>query len=103
MKVETGGICEARGKSGEYGCLQFLPSTWRQWSSDVLGYTPEMTKTNEMYVASVKIEGWLRDGLDPEQIAVMWNSGGTQHRVGVNKHGVPYNTYAYATKVLQNL
>lgn len=103
MEVETGGKCEARGGSGEVGCLQFLPSTWRMWSQDVLGYTPEMTKTNEMYVAVHKIQGWLDEGRTEEQCAIAWNSGGFEHKKGINSHGIAYNTYTYATSVLNNL
>jgi len=103
MKVESGGYCKARGGSGEVGCLQFLPSTWRKWSTDVLGYVPPMTKTNELYVAVHKIQGWLDQGYSNEEIAVIWNSGGPVHKVGVNKHGIAYNTYKYARAVLAHL
>jgi hypothetical protein len=103
MAVESGGDCTARGKSGEVGCLQFLPSTWAMWSTEVFGYVPEMSKINELYVASAKITKWLFQGHTEEQIAVLWNSGGTTHKKGVNKYGVPYDTFAYAKLVLSNL
>jgi len=103
MSVESGGNCDARGKSGEVGCMQFLPSTWKKWSTDVLGYVPEMNKTNELYVATHKIQGWLDAGYNVEQVATIWNSGGATHKKGVNKYGVPYDTLAYARLVLNQL
>jgi hypothetical protein len=103
MSVETGGECDVRGKSGEVGCLQFLPSTWKMYSTNVLGYVAPMTKVNELYVASVMIQSWLYEGLTDEQVAVRWNSGGIRHKKGVNKYGVAYDTYAYAKKVLSKI
>lgn len=103
MSVETGGNCDARGKSGEQGCLQYLPSTWAMWSKEVLGYVPEMTKTNELYVATKKIQRWMDSGYDVEEIACLWNSGTPTHKRGVNKYGVPYDTFAYAQAVIKHL
>lgn len=103
MSVESGGNCDVRGKSGEVGCLQFLPSTWKMWSTDVLGYTAPITKVNELYVATLKIQQWLLQGMTAEQVAVMWNSGGIKHKKGINKYGVPYDTYAYARRVLAQM
>jgi hypothetical protein len=103
MEVESGGNCNARGASGENGCLQFMPATWKMWSRDVLGYVPPMTKVNELYVAMHKIQGWLDMGYTAEQCALMWNSGGTVHKRGVNRWGVSYDTYAYARAVLAQL
>lgn len=103
MSVETGGQCEARGKSGEVGCLQFLPATWRRWSTEVLGYVPEMSQVNELYVAGRMIDAWLSQGLSNEQVATMWNSGGTTHRSGINRYGIAYDTRAYARSVLATL
>jgi hypothetical protein len=80
-----------------------MPSTWAKWAYDVLGYVPPMTKVNELYVAVHKIQHWLDLGHTPEQIAVIWNSGGTTHKKGVNKWGVAYDTYEYARKVLAHL
>ena len=104
MKVESGGNSEARGASGEIGALQFLPSTWNKWSSEVLGYVPKMTLTNELYVAAKMIDKWLAQGITENGIAQMWNTGRPGPCIkGINKYGVAYDSCAYAKAVLAKL
>lgn len=103
MEVESKGNCDARGGSGEVGCLQFLPSTWRMWAVEVLGYVPPMTQTNELYVATSMIQKWINQGYNNEQIATIWNSGGIVHKSGINSHGIAYNTRSYAQAVLKHI
>ncbi len=102
--VETGGTmdCTLKGGSGENGCLQYLPSTWKYHSEKVLGEVVPQTTGNEKYVATQIISSWLDQGLTPEEASLKWNSGGTTHRVGVNSHGIAYDTYAYVSKFKQH-
>ena len=102
LQVETGGRHDARGQSGETGGYQFMPAVWADWSSRLsedrrpLPQTPE----NEHFVAKTKIKGWLDKGFSPEEIASIWNSGKPrwEGNVGVNKHGVRFDTPAYVDK-----
>lgn len=103
-ETESGGDHDARGRSGEIGALQMLPATWRAWSRDVLGYQPTLTTTNQRYVAAHIVERWIREGLTDRQIAWRYNSGRhTGCSSGVNRHGVEYDSCAYATRLLANL
>jgi hypothetical protein len=103
-KVESGGDYNARGASGESGAYQFMPATWKQWAGEFLGDSnAPQTPQNQDRVALARIEGWLAEGRTPEQIALLWNSGSTTPRKGVNSYGVPYDSGAYAKKVLGQL
>lgn len=60
-----------------------------------------MTPVNEIYVASRKVDAWLAEGLSERQIALVWNQGTPGPcRAGVNRHGVHYDSCAYASQVL---
>ena len=86
--------------------MQFLPSTWKLWSTDVYGEVREQTPTRERYVAYKKIEKWLNDGLNAAQIAALWNSGSPnnwQNKKGINRHGVAYDVPGYVRQVLAYL
>jgi hypothetical protein len=80
-----------------------MPRTWELFSTDVLGYVAPFNPTNEAYVATRMIEKWLSQGYTPHQIALKWNAGSPVERSGINKYGVPYNSGAYAQKVLATL
>lgn len=104
--LETGGTldCSQKGLSGERGCHQYLPSTWRSYSIDVYGSVVEQTPEAAEHVTLVKVQGWLDDGLTPRQIFLIWNQGHPgQCKAGVNKYGVPYDSCAYADKALAKL
>lgn len=103
IAVETGGDCDAKGKSGEHGCMQFLPSTWRLWATEVYGEFREQNPQRERYVAYKKIEKWLAEGHGAYEIALIWNGGTPTEKRGVNKHGVPFDTRQYALNVLDKL
>ena len=90
--------CELRGGSGETGCHQFMPSTWEAWSTSYIGYVMPQTEGNAKYLATLRVSDLLDQGYTAEEVALAWNSGGTTHRKGVNKHGVAYDTYAYVAK-----
>lgn len=103
-QVESGGNYEARGASGESGAYQFMPGTWKQWAGEVLGNpNAPLTPENQDRVAQAKIEQWMNQGYNPEQIALMWNAGEPVRRKGVNSQGVPYDSGAYANKVLEQI
>lgn len=80
-----------------------MPETWKMWSMDVLGYVPTLTEHTEHYVALKKIQSWVEQGLSARQIALKWNQGHAGRcSAGTNKHGVKYDSCAYAEKVLAN-
>ena len=106
MSVESGGKCDQRGKTGEWGCFQFMPDTWSYWSIRVIGYVAEQSPINERYVALHKIQSHLNQGYDETEIAAIWNSGsayGWENKIGVNSSGVSYDVPAYVKKVLAHL
>ena len=101
--TESGGNYKARGESGEYGAYQFMPSTWRSWSSKYLGNAnAEMTRANQNKVAVSHINSLFNKGYNPRQIALAWNAGSPKEVKGVNKYGVKYDSGAYANKVMSN-
>lgn len=102
--VESQGNYNAKGKSGEVGAYQFMPSTWKQWAKEFLGdANAQPTPQNQDAVAQAKIESLLRQGKTPEEIALIWNAGTAVRRSGVNKYGVKYDSGAYADKVIRQL
>lgn len=104
LSAESGGDYGARGASGESGGYQFMPATWKGWAGDYLGDpNAPMTKANQDAVARAKISDWLAQGYNPEQIALLWNGGEPRRKKGVNQHGVPYDSGAYADRVLSRL
>lgn len=103
-QVESGGNYNARGGSGENGAYQFMPSSWSGWAKQYLGNAnAPMTPENQDKVAEAKIQDWLNQGYNAQQIALLWNSGKTTPVKGVNKYGVAYDSGAYANKVLNAL
>ncbi len=107
--VETGKKknCKHIGNSGEHGCFQYLNSTWKIWSKEVIGYVPKMSYINEKYVAMVKVEKWTKQGYSPFQIALIWNGGVPREKKGtkrgINGKKYRYNSGNYAKLVLKNM
>lgn len=101
-QAETGNKPVA-GKSGELPSrYQFLPSTWKSWSKQYLGVdNAPITLENENKVAYSKIKELKDKGMNPAQIASVWNSGSPnwQGKVGVNKMGVAYDVPRYVNRV----
>jgi len=92
------------GKSGERGCFQYLPSTWRLFSLEVFGEVREQTPIIERYVTIQMIRSWLERGDTPYQIALRWNAGGAARcSSGVNVWGVKYDSCSYVKMVLAHL
>ena len=104
MEVETGGVHDVSGKSGEHGALQFLPATWEMWSKDVAGRVLPFNEKNEVYVALLKVQKLLDDGYTARGVALVWNQGHINGcSAGVNKHGVEYDSCSYAQQVLAKI
>jgi len=106
-RAETGGLADpynARGASGETGAYQFMPETWKQWSTQYLQQpNAEYTVENQNKVAYSRIKELKDQGYNPAQIASMWNSGKAEAYKegfkGTNKQGVAYDVPAYVEKV----
>lgn len=103
-KTESNGNYSAVGASGEHGAYQFMPATWSSWARQYLGdANAAMTPQNQDKVATAHIQDLINQGYNPQQIALLWNSGQTTPVKGVNSSGVAYDSGAYANKVLGNL
>jgi hypothetical protein len=102
-KTESNDNFNAKGKSGESGAYQWMPTTWQAHAKEVLGDpNAPMTPSNQNAVAYTIIKGWKDKGLNPAQIAAKWNSGshvGWENKVGTNSQGVSYNVPAYVKSV----
>lgn len=49
------------------------------------------------------IEGWLREGMSVEEIALKWNQGNTSKcSSGTNSFGVKYDSCEYVALVIKN-
>lgn len=103
LKIETGDTldCSLTGLSGERGCYQFLPSTWNAYSKEIYGEILPITEEREHFVVEAKVEKWLKKGKTSRDIFLIWNQGNSGECVrGINRHGVPYDSCAYAEKAL---
>lgn len=107
VQLESGGIGDCfdiPGASGEIGCHQFLPSTWNAYSIEVYGEVLEQTPENAEYVVRSMIEKWIEKGYSDRDIFLIWNQGNRGDcREGINRHGVAFNSCAYAEKALEML
>ncbi len=108
-RAETGTSTDpynAKGASGETGAYQFMPDTWKQWSKQYLGQEDApLSIENQNRVAYSRIKELKDQGMNPAQIASMWNSGKAeaykQGLKGTNAKGVEYDVPAYVQKVSQ--
>lgn len=106
----TEGRCGS-GQSGEYGCFQYLPSTWRAYSIDVTGKVLTQTAANERMVTQGMIRTWKDQGISDRGIFLLWNQGSATGwgpgskdcYKGVNDHGVAYDSCDYAARGLEYL
>lgn len=73
------------------------------WSKETIGYVAPVTETNEMYIATLMVQKWLAQGYTEKEIFLMWNAGRPIEVKGTNKHGVEYDSGAYARKALAYL
>ena len=90
------------GKDKELSCYQMLPSTYRAYSIQVLGYVAEATEVNAEYIATVKVQKLLKKH-SPKEILLKWNAGegATNCSQGVNKNNVSYNSCSYVAKGME--
>ncbi len=102
-QTESGGNFQAKGKSGEYGAYQYTPDTWSKDSSKYGVNVPleKATKQQQNEVAYKKVKELKDAGYNVGQIASIWNSGNPEWEgnVGVNKHGVAFDTPKYVNSV----
>lgn len=104
--AEVEGRCGARGLSGEYGCYQYLPSTWRAYSLQVKGVVLLQTGENERMVTEGKVLQWKKEGRSDRWIFLQWNQGngdgwgpGTKDCYsGTNNQGIHYDSCEYANR-----
>lgn len=111
--TENGGKVDVQnpksGQSGEMKSIfQFTPGTWKMYSKEVSGQDNlPMNATNEAAVVYGKVSNWLQDGLKPDEIASIWNSGKPDTYLydssGTNKYGVKYNVSDYVNKFNEHL
>lgn len=85
---------------------QYTHDTWKGVAQKYLGdANAPLTSTNENKASYLRIKEWKDAGYNVGQIASMWNAGEGRPNAyaenwrGVNKHGVAYDTPAYARKV----
>jgi len=97
------GDCEKKGLSGEIGCLQYMPGTWEGYSKTYLGYVARPSLINQRYVTAKKVQNLLDQGKTDYQIGLIYNGGEVKEKKGVNKHGVKYDSGAYASKLVKNI
>lgn len=63
-----------------------------------------MKPDTERYVAVKIVARWLKQGYKKNDIALLWNQGNAGRcSSGTNKHGVEYDSCAYAEKVLASI
>lgn len=91
------------GQSGEMKSIfQYTPGTWKMYSKQILGKEVPLDKGSETVVTYGKVHDMLQQGLSPEEIASVWNSGRPdaylQGKVGINKYGVKYDVPGYVAK-----
>ncbi len=85
---------------------QYTHDTWKGVAQKYLGNpNAELNLENENKASYLRIKEWKDKGFNVGQIASMWNAGEGRPNAyrenwrGVNKHGVVYDTPAYAAKV----
>jgi len=106
-RTETQGSADpyrTKGKSGEYGAYQFMPTTYKNLAKQHLGdENAEPTVENQNKIAYSEIKRLKDAGHTPAEIASYWNSGKTDAyktaTTGVNKMGVKYDVPDYVAKV----
>ena len=82
-----------------------MPSTWKLWATQVLGYVPSATYHNQRYVVHRVLESWKHEGLSEREM--LWRYNGTDRNgrchAGENKWGAKYDSCAYALAVISKI
>lgn len=100
------GCHTVRGGSGERFCYQLMPSTWKAYSLQVLGYHEENPSPIIVeYVVTHKVQKFINKGMSTDRIGLAWNAGegATTCSSGTNKWGQKYSSCDYVEKVRQIL
>lgn len=103
---ETAGTldCSLKGLSGETGCFQYMPGTWRGYSLEVYGEVLPQTPERAQHVTYTKVLAWLEEGYSPRDIFLTWNQGNRGPCIrGTNDLGVEYDSCSYAEDALRIL
>lgn len=100
--------CLKRGRDGELGCYQILPSTWKHLTKKHLGQVKGFSVELEKQVVKMEITELVEiKKLEPIKIFKFWNSGNLNPcKKGINPNGTPYDSCAYvrdAMKVYKGL
>lgn len=106
-QVESGSNYNAKGKSGEFGAYQYLPTTYAKYAA-VAGVDPtDTSRAAQNKVAYYNLKSFKDKGYSPEQAAAAWNGGEGvvqndkwKQNVGTNSQGVAFDTPAYVQKVI---
>lgn len=110
-QTESNGDFTAKGKSGEYGAYQWMPSTWAAKSKEAGVNVPlaQATPEQQNEVAYKTLATWKQQHPDWNigNYASAWNAGegapdAYLGNSGTNAEGVKYDTPAYAKKVAEN-
>lgn len=104
--TENGGKVPAEAKAGQSGemksIFQYTPGTWKMYAKQILGKEVPLDRNTETIVTYGKVHQMIQQGLSPQEIASVWNSGKPdaylhEHK-GINKYGVQYDTPGYVNK-----
>ena len=100
----TNELCERiRGGSGEIGCMQHMPETYRNQSIKVLGYVAEANKVNQMYIGTLTVQSMLDKGMTPESVFRTWNQGNDGPCFSdTNRFGIKFDSCQYVQKAMKN-
>lgn len=105
LQKESGGNCNAKGASGERGCFQFMPTTYKAYIKKYLGTTTlPMTFENEYNLMVTVNTLYLEKGYTPYQVALLHNQGHMgKCSKGINKYGVKFDSCSYAQSIASSI
>lgn len=91
-----------RGKSGEVGCWQLMPGTFKAYSYKVLGYQAEATDVNQRIIVNSTLSRLLEKH-SVDQIFLKWNAGEntTKCSRGWNRYHVWYDSCKYVKDAME--
>ena len=100
---ESRGNCNAKGASGEIGCFQIMPNTYRALTKKHLGEVKGYSTSTAEFVVYKEIYELKSKNITPKQIFQIWNQGTyTKPCIkGVNKFGVKYDSCQYVKDAMK--
>lgn len=107
----------SEGQSGEMKSIyQYTPGTWKSAAKQFLGSSDApLNSDTETFVTMQRVNKWLQQGYNPQQIFSMWNAGpgepnayegkfsNGESATGMNKYGVKYNVPKYVDTAMNYL